>query len=83
MARIKEAVKVGIWKSLCPSWFMVQRIDEPLKPQDARLVLFEAAPSNTLDVVFKTKFPGGIEYNVRLHIQTECFQLILLSGSHL
>ena len=66
MARIKEAVKLGIWKSLCPSWVMVQRPDEPLKPQDASLVLFEPVPSNTLDAVFK-KFPGGKEYNVCLH----------------
>ena len=32
MGRIKEAIKAGIWKSLCPSWFMVQGTDEPLKP---------------------------------------------------
>ena len=29
MGRIKEAIKAGIWKSLCPSWFMVQGTDEP------------------------------------------------------
>jgi len=28
MSRIKEAVKAGIWKSLCPSWFMVQGSDD-------------------------------------------------------
>ena len=44
--RIKEAVKVGIWKSLCPTWFMVQGThDEPLKHEDASLFLFEHAPS--------------------------------------
>ena len=69
MARIKEVVKVGIWKSLCPSWFMVQGTDEPLKPQDASLVLFEPVPSNTLDAVFKMKFASGKEYNARLHEQ--------------
>ena len=49
MGRIKEAIKAGIWKSLCPSWFMVQGTGEPSKPQDA---------------VFKVKFASGKEYNV-------------------
>jgi len=48
---------------------MIQGTDEPLKPQDAGLVLFEPAPSNTLDAVFKMKFSSGKEYNVRLYEQ--------------
>ena len=64
MGRIKEAIKAGIWKSLCPSWFMVQGTGEPSKPQDASLILFEPVPSNSLDAVFKVKFASGKEYNV-------------------
>ena len=48
---------------------MVQVTDDPLKPLDASLVLFEPVPSNTLDAVFKMKFASGKEYNVRLHKQ--------------
>ena len=48
---------------------MVQGTDEPLKPQDASLVLFEHAPSNTLDAVFKMKFSRGKEHYIRLHEQ--------------
>ena len=43
---------------------MVQGTGEPLKPQDASLILFEPVPSNTLDAVFKVKFSSGKEYNV-------------------
>ena len=43
---------------------MVQGTDEPLKPQDASVVLLELSSSNILGAVFKMKFVSGKEYNV-------------------
>lgn len=69
MSRIKEAILLGVWNLLCPEWFILQDKNTPLQSQDAKLVLFEAITSETLDTFFRMKFADGKDFNVRLHEQ--------------
>ena len=70
MGRIKEAVMAGIWKSLCPEWFVSQdKYSTPLQSQDSDLVLFESVSSDKLDALFRLKFVNGNEFKLRLHEQ--------------
>ena len=70
MGRIKEAIMAGIWKSLCPEWFVSQdKYSTALQSQDSDLVLFESVSSDTLEALFRLKFVNGNEFKLRLHEQ--------------
>jgi hypothetical protein len=68
MNLIKEAIMAGIWRSLCPEWFM-SKDNVPLKVQHSKLVSFLPAVSEEMDSFFHMKFENGQECDVRLHEQ--------------
>lgn len=68
MNLIKEAIMAGIWKGLCPKWFMLEN-NAPLKAQDDKLVSFLHVVCEEMDSFFHMKFENGQEHNVRLHEQ--------------
>ena len=74
MSQIKEAVKAGIWKLLCPEWFIqTGDSDNPVPlPQDAQLVSFQPVHSESyaLDTFFELEFSNGKKFEVRLHEQS-------------
>ena len=68
MNSIKEAVMLGVWKSPCVEWFILED-NVPLNIGNSNLVSFLSVPSNDLDSLFHMKFDDGKEYNVGLHEQ--------------
>ena len=71
MARIKDVIMAGIWKTLCPEWFVSHdKHAIPLQSQDSDLVLFQSVSSDTLDALFRLKFANGKEFTLRLYEQS-------------
>ena len=68
MSCIKEAVKVGIWNTICSQWFMLKD-DISLNVQDLKLVSFLPVESEEMESHFNMKFEDGREFVVRLHEQ--------------
>ncbi len=72
MNALKESIFAGIWKNLCPEWFLDEK-NVPLKQADLTLVEFESIESNLstpFDATFKMVFNDGTSKIVRLHEQS-------------
>jgi hypothetical protein len=70
MRCLKEAVLAGVWKGLCPEWFVDDKSRPVQQPSDAVLKDFIPAETNTpFDVMFEMVFSNGKRNKVRLHEQ--------------
>lgn len=68
MNLLKEAIMAGIWKGLCPEWFMLKN-NVPLNAQDFKLISFLPVVGEEIDSFFQMEFENGQEHTVRLHEQ--------------
>jgi hypothetical protein len=70
MRCLKEAVLAGVWKGLCPEWFVDDKSRPVQQPSDAVLKEFIPAETNTpFDAMFEMVFSNGKRNKVRLHEQ--------------
>ena len=61
MIALKQAVSDGIWKQLCPEWFLNEK-NLPLRQRDATLVQFistESKAATLFDSAFEMTFSDG------------------------